>query len=111
PSPPDGFVSPMLWGVEEQVTARFEAAGVARENISFVKIPFTFNAPYPSSKFVDVFRLYYGPTMNAFDAAEAKGLTAELQRELEALFVSQNKSTVLGSTSIAATFLKVTVLC
>ncbi len=110
PPPPEGFVSPMLWGVEEHVTARFEAAGIAKENISFTKASFTFNAPYPSSKFVDVFRLYYGPTMNAFDAAEAKGLTAELQRELEALFVSQNKSTVLGSTSIAATFLKVTVL-
>src|SRR4029453_7704482 len=35
PPPPEGFVSPMLWGVEEHVTDRFTAAGIPKENISF----------------------------------------------------------------------------
>jgi len=35
PPPPEGFVSPMLWGVESHVIDRFVNAGVAKENISF----------------------------------------------------------------------------
>src|SRR5207244_1075241 len=57
--------------------------------------------------FLDAFRKYYGPTMNAFEAAERKGRAAELQKELEELFNSQNKSQ--DATSIPATFLRVTV--
>jgi hypothetical protein len=47
--------------------------------------------------------------MNAFDAAEKNGRAAELQKELEDLFNSQNKSSRKDSTSIPATFLRVTV--
>jgi ubiquinone/menaquinone biosynthesis C-methylase UbiE len=109
PPPPEGFVSPMLWGVESHVTERFGKAGVAPENISFVKGTYTFNAPYSPSEFVNRFKHYYGPTMNAFDAAEKSGKTLELQRELEELFNSQNKSTEPNTTSIPATYLIVTV--
>lgn len=109
PAPPEGFISPMLWGKEEAVTERFVQAGVAKENISFAKETFMFNAPYSPAVFLNVFRTYYGPTMNAFDAAEKNGKAAQLQEELEALFASQNKSGDSNSTSIAATFLKVTV--
>jgi len=109
PPPPEGFVSPMLWGVETQVTERFVSAGIAAGNIAFEREAFTFNAPYPPAEFVNVFKHYYGPTMNAFEAAEKNGRAAELQQELEALFTSQNKSTIPGRTSIPATFLKVTV--
>jgi len=56
---------------------------------------------------VDLFRKYYGPTMNAFEAAEKQGRAAELQKELEELFNSQNKTQ--EGTSIPATFLRVTV--
>jgi hypothetical protein len=56
---------------------------------------------------VDEFRKYYGPTMNAFEAADKKGKASELQKELEELFNSQNKSQ--AATSISATFLRVTV--
>ncbi|HTF28826.1 MAG TPA: class I SAM-dependent methyltransferase [Flavitalea sp.] len=110
PPPPEGFVSPMLWGVEDHVVERFTKAGIPKENISFSKEPFTFNAPYSSSEFVNVFKRFYGPTMNAFEAAEKIGKSSELQHELETLFTSQNKSTVDGNTSITATFLKVTVV-
>jgi len=109
PPPPEGFVSPMLWGVEDQVIERFSNAGVAKENISFKKETFTFNALYSPSEFVQTFKNFYGPTMNAFEAAEKNGKADNLQRELEELFNNQNKSGVNDITSIPATFLLVTV--
>lgn len=110
PPPPDGFISPMLWGVEDHVIERFSKAGIPKENISFVKDTFTFNAPYSPSEFVQMFKNYYGPTMNAFEAAEKNGKAMDLQRELEGLFNSQNKSSEKNKTSIPATFLRVTVI-
>jgi SAM-dependent methyltransferase len=109
PPPPEGFISPMTWGIESHVIERFEAAGVPRENISFERDTYTFIAPEPPAAYVADFRDYYGPTMNAFAAAQQNGKAAELQKELEALFESQNQSTVEGTTSIPATFLRVTV--
>lgn len=110
PPPPEGFISPMLWGVESNVIERFTAAGVPQENISFIRDTFTFNAPYGPKELVSRFKDYYGPTMNAFEAAEKNGKAADLQRELEDLFVSQNQSGDNNSTSIPATFLRVTVV-
>lgn len=110
PPPPEGFISPMLWGVESHVIERFEKAGIAKENISFTKDTFTFNAPYSPTEFVSKFKNYYGPTMNAFEAAEKNGKAPELQHELEVLFNNQNKSTSAHSTSIPATYLRITVI-
>lgn len=110
PPPPEGFISPMLWGVEANVIERFGKAGVPKENISFIKDSFTFNAPYSPAELVNNFKNYYGPTMNAFEAAENNGKSADLQHELEVLFESQNKSTSRNTTSIPATFLRVTVI-
>jgi len=107
PPPPEGFVSPVTWGIESNVIERFGRAGVPAEKISFARDTFTFNFPGAPSAFVDEFRKYYGPTMNAFEAAEKNGRAADLQRELEDLFNSQNKSR--DATSIPATFLRVTV--
>src|SRR5438552_1516715 len=107
PPPPEGFVSPVTWGIESNVIERFGAAGVPAKNISFARDTFTFNFPGTPAGLVDEFRKYYGPTMNAFEAAEKKGRAGELQKELEELFDSQNKSQ--DGTSIPATFLRVTV--
>jgi SAM-dependent methyltransferase len=107
PPPPEGFVSPMTWGVEDNVIERFAAAGVPADKISFARDTFIFDFPGTPSQFVDEFRKYYGPTMNAFEAAEKNGRATDLQRELEDLFNKQNKST--GATSIPATYLRVTV--
>ena len=107
PPPPDGFVSPMTWGLEDEVIERFTAAGVAKERISFDRDTYRFNYPGPPSELVAEFRSYYGPTMNAFEAAAADGREDDLQAELDALFQEQNTSD--GATSIPATFLRVTV--
>ena len=107
PPPPEGFVSPITWGVESNVIERFVAAGIPKDNISFARDTFTFNFPGTPSQFVDVFRKYYGPTMNAFEAAKKQGRAAELQKQLEDLCNSQNKTH--DGTSIPATFLRVTV--
>jgi len=111
PAPPEGFISPMLWGVEEHVTERFVNAGVAKENISCTRDTFTFNAPYSPTQLVSVFKNYYGPSMNAFEAAEKNDKAMELQHELEVLFTAQNKSTDNDTTCIPATFLRVSVKC
>src|SRR5690242_21581121 len=107
PPPPDGFVSPMLWGVEREVIARFTASGVPKENISFERDTYTFNFPDPPPQLVDAFRKFYGPTMNAFEAADKSGRAAELEKELEDLFSRQNTSGNKNTTSIPATYLRV----
>ncbi|HEU5292827.1 MAG TPA: methyltransferase domain-containing protein [Cyclobacteriaceae bacterium] len=109
PPPPEGFISPMLWGVETQVVERFGKAGVPAENISFLRDTWVFNFTGTPTEFVNAFKLYYGPTMNAFEAAEKNGKSADLQRELENLFNSQNTSSTSNQTSIPATFLRITV--
>jgi ubiquinone/menaquinone biosynthesis C-methylase UbiE len=109
PPPPEGFVSPMTWGIESNVIERFEGAGVPRERISFIRGTYTFNFNGTPAEFVDAFRKYYGPTMNAFESAEKNGRAGELQKELATLFNSQNKSSSKDATSIPATFLRVTV--
>jgi SAM-dependent methyltransferase len=109
PPPPEGLVSPMTWGVEDNVIERFVGAGVPEEKISFERDTYTFNFPGAPSGLVGLFRAYYGPTMNAFEAAAANGREADLQAELEALFSAQNASPSEDATSISATFLRVTV--
>jgi ubiquinone/menaquinone biosynthesis C-methylase UbiE len=109
PPPPEGFVSPMTWGIETNVIERFAAAGIAKEKISFARDTYIFNFAGSPSEFVSAFRNYYGPTMNAFAAAEKNGRAAELQKELEAVFNSQNNSKRSDATTIPATFLRVTV--
>lgn len=109
PPPPDGFISPMTWGIESQVLERFAGAGVSANQVSFARETFTFSTPDTPSGFVASFREYYGPTMNAFDAARQNGHETDLQQELEVLFNSQNQSPQEGGTLIPATFLRVTV--
>ncbi len=110
PPLPQGFISPMTWGIEGNVIERFATAGIPKENISFVRDTYSFNFPGPPSEFVDVFRKNYGPTMNAFEAAEKNSRAGDLQKELEALFKRQNRSPSQNATSIPATFLRVTIV-
>jgi ubiquinone/menaquinone biosynthesis C-methylase UbiE len=109
PPPPEGFISPMLWGVESHVIERYAAAGIPKENIGFERDTYTFIAPFSTKEFLNRFKDYYGPTMNAFEAASKNGKEQELQNELEKLFASQNQSNDADKTKIAATYLRVTV--
>lgn len=107
PPPPDGFVSPMTWGDEVLVRERFEAAGIHPSNIKFERATWHFRHPGPPTGLLDIFRNFYGPTMNAFDAAARDGREDELAEDLGLLFVMQNHGG--EDTEIPATFLKVTV--
>jgi len=109
PPPPEGFISPMTWGVESNIIERFGGAGVPEEKISMVRDTYYFAHPDKSpSQFIDLFETLYGPTMNAVEAAQKSGKEDELHNQLVELANSQNKSAD-GSTSIPATFMRVTV--
>jgi ubiquinone/menaquinone biosynthesis C-methylase UbiE len=109
PAPPEGFVSPMTWGVDTHVAERFGRAGIPTKNISMVKDTYHFISPDKSPvRVIESFRRFYGPTMNAFEAAEKSGKEEELHTQLLELAKAQNQDTN-GGTSIPATFLRVTV--
>jgi ubiquinone/menaquinone biosynthesis C-methylase UbiE len=111
PPPPEGFVSPMLWGVESHIMERFGQAGVPEENVSMTRDTYYFmSATNDTADFVSRFRRFYGPTMNAFEAAEQSGRGEELESQLLDLAKAHNKSTNDG-TLIPATYLRVTVTC
>jgi ubiquinone/menaquinone biosynthesis C-methylase UbiE len=109
PPPPEGFVSPMTWGVVDDVVARFTAAGVPESNIRCEPDTFVFEAPVSPTEYLTWFRDYYGPTMNAFEAAESNGRADELFAELDALFTAQNTTGDPNTTAIPATFLCIEV--
>ncbi|OJU80890.1 MAG: methyltransferase type 11 [Solirubrobacterales bacterium 70-9] len=108
PPPPEGFVSPITWGVENDVIERFGAAGVPAERIACTRETWSFEFDGAPGELLATFRDYYGPTMNAYAAAEAGGRGAELHAELEALFEAENIAGA-GKTSIPATYLRVVV--
>jgi hypothetical protein len=109
PPPPEGFISPMTWGVESNIIERFGQAGVPKENISMVKDTFYFASPDKSpTQLIELFETFYGPTMNAVEAARKNGKAGELHQQLVELANSQNKSKDAGIL-IPATFMRVTV--
>ncbi|MEO7277811.1 MAG: methyltransferase domain-containing protein [Sphingomicrobium sp.] len=107
PPPPEGFVSPMTWGNEAEVRERFTSAGIDPGDITFERATWTFRHPGPPSDLLDTFRDYYGPTMNAYEAAGRDGRTDALHGELSQLFETHNKGG--ADTAIDATYLKATV--
>jgi ubiquinone/menaquinone biosynthesis C-methylase UbiE len=109
PPPPAGAVSPMTWGIESQVIERFSAARIGRESISFTRGTFSFEFPGTPAAFVSELRRYYGPTVTAFEAAERFGRAPELEADLEALVVAQNRAGRNDLTLVPATYLRVTV--
>jgi len=109
PPPPEGFVSPVTWGVVENVVDRFTAAGIPKRNIACEPDTFVFEAPVSPTEYLTWFRDYYGPTMNAFAAAEADGRAGDLFTELDALFNAQNTTGDSNTTAIPATYLRVSV--
>ena len=108
PPPPDGFVSPMTWGVESYIIERFGQAGIPKENISMQKDTYYFaHSEKSPTEFIELFEKFYGPTMNAVDAARNNGKEEELHKQLVELANAHNKSN--AGTFIPATFMRVTV--
>ena len=107
PPPPEGFISPVTWGQEAHVRERFEGAGIAPDSIRCERSTWVFRHDGPPAELLAIFRDFYGPTMNAFEAAEKDGRAAELEQELAELFNTQNRGG--DRTEIPATYLKVTV--
>jgi ubiquinone/menaquinone biosynthesis C-methylase UbiE len=109
PPPPEGFVSPMTWGVESHIIERFGQAGVPKEKITMLKDTYYFASPEKNpTQFIESFETFYGPTMNAVEAAQKTGRAEELHSQLVELAKAQNKSHDVG-TLIPATFMRITV--
>jgi len=109
PPPPEGFISPMTWGVETNVLERFGQAGVPADRVTMVRDTWLFTLPDKGpAEYIDLFRRFYGPTMNAYEAARNTGKEDELHRQLVELAKAENRTTD-GGTSISATFMRVTV--
>jgi ubiquinone/menaquinone biosynthesis C-methylase UbiE len=108
PPPPEGFISPMTWGVESHIIERFFKAGVPKGKISMVTETYYFRSSNQSpANLIDLFERFYGPTMNAVEAATQNGKQGELHKQLVDLANAQNKSK--EGTSIPATFMRVRV--
>jgi len=107
PAPPEGFVSPMTWGDDFHVLERFGAAGISPENVDFNRKTWVFRQDGPPENLLETFRLYYGPTMNAYEAAARNNREDQLHQELLDLFVAQNRGA--GRTEIPATYLQVDI--
>lgn len=108
PPPPEGFVSPVSWGSEDNVKERFGAAGIPAENILCERATYVFRQRGSADELFETFKNYYGPTMSAFEAASKDNRADQLEAELRALFNEHNRAGEDG-TEIPATFLKVTV--
>lgn len=109
PPPPEGFISPMTWGVASHITDRFGRAGIPAENISMVKSIYRFiSRDQTPEQFIEIMENYYGPTMNALAAAQSSGHGEEFHAKIVELANVHNRCPH-GGTNIPATFLRVTV--
>jgi len=85
---PSGMPSPVLWGDEATVRERLDK-GLSELNLA--RRHYTFTYPFPPSEVVEFFRLYYGPTHQAFAALDGEGREM-LRHELEALWSAHNRA-------------------
>lgn len=84
---PSGMPVPVLWGDEATVRTRL---GHGLSDLSLTRRKYLFDYPFPPSEVVEFFRLYYGPTNQAFASLDAEG-QAQLRQELETLWTSHNR--------------------
>ncbi len=85
---PSGMPSPVLWGDEETVRARF---GDGVSDLCLQPRHYTFDFPFPPAQVVDFFATYYGPTNQLF-ASLSRDAYQDLHAELEALWFSHNRA-------------------
>ena len=84
---PSGMPSPTLWGDEPTVRERL---GKGVSDLQLVRRSYRFSYPFSTSEVVEFFRLYYGPTHEAFAALDELGRD-RLRHELETLWSEHNR--------------------
>jgi len=99
---PSGMPSPVLWGDEDTVRERL---GKGLSDLNLVRRHYAFTYPFSPSEVVEFFRLYYGPTNQAFASLDADGCE-RLRQELEALWSAHNRAG-MGCTTVFAEYLEV----
>lgn len=101
--PPPGMPSPVLWGDEDTVRARF---GVGLSDLGLTRKLYAVHYPFPPAEVVEFFRTYYGPTNRAFAALDENGQQA-LRSALEAHWSAANLGGI-NETRVEAEYLEVT---
>ncbi|HEX5543907.1 MAG TPA: class I SAM-dependent methyltransferase [Nitrospira sp.] len=99
---PSGMPSPLLWGDEAIVRERL---GHGLSELSLTRRQYLFSYPFPPSEVVEFFRLYYGPTHQAFASLDELG-RSRLRQDLEVLWSAHNRADG-GSTTVYAEYLEV----
>jgi SAM-dependent methyltransferase len=105
--PPAGFPSPMLWGDEQIVRARFQGQG---DEVKVTRRTLRMLFPFGPAETVNFFRQYYGPTSRAFEALKPVQQLAFLN-ELVALQTEYNTSTRPNETESLSDYLEVHIRC
>jgi SAM-dependent methyltransferase len=99
---PLGIPSPLLWGTDDAVRARF-AEGTA--SVVLTRRLMTFEYPLGPEEVANYFRLWYGPTLRAFAALDEANRDG-LRRDLERLWTDHNRATD-GTTRVQSEYLEV----
>lgn len=99
---PSGMPSPVLWGDEATVRERL---GMGLSDLHLVRRHYTFSYPFPPAEVVELFRLYYGPTNQAFASLDVDG-QERLRGELETLWSTHNRGGT-DCTTVPAEYLEV----
>jgi SAM-dependent methyltransferase len=99
-------VSPLLWGDEETVRARF---GNEVRDLKMTRRLAKLRYPFSPAQTVDFFRQFYGPTLRAFGALDADG-KRRLHADLEELFATRNRSGSSDVTELDGEYLEVVAI-
>jgi SAM-dependent methyltransferase len=99
-------ISPLLWGDEVTVRARF---GDAVQGLKLERRMARLRYPFSPAQTVDFFRQFYGPTLRAFAALDADG-QRRLHGDLEEIFAAHNRSCVGDVTEVHAEYLEVVAI-
>ena len=100
--PPSGVPSPLGWGQEDVVQARF-CAGV--RSLTCTRRTLELRFPFPPAAVTEVFATCYGPTVTTLRATDPDG-ASRLREELTRLFQEHNLAND-GTTVVAGEYLDV----
>jgi SAM-dependent methyltransferase len=100
--PPAGIPSPLEWGVEDKVRARF---GTGVSSLTCTRRTLELQFPFSPEAVTELFATCYGPTVATLRATDPDG-ASRLRKELTRLFQEHNLATD-GTTVVASEYLDV----